>query len=247
MATEPKRSGIYKIVNTVNGHLYVGSAVFFKRRWALHKSELRKNRHHSPKLQNAWNKHGERTFEFSVIEECEPIKEVLEEREQFWMDYYKAYDNHNYNISKIAGRSMQGRKHSEYTKEKISGANNCRYGKKHTPEAIQKMRESAKNWAERELKIRKKARREIYKNEKFYKRALPIVLTTILLMISGVWINSATKLCASQLSKPRSTEAVAASVEARRIKRAERLSQLPIVLAKILLLLHGVDTTQQTC
>ena len=65
MSIESKISGIYKIVNTVNGKKYVGSAVDIKRRWQAHKLRLRKNNHHSPKLQNAWNKHGESSFTFS--------------------------------------------------------------------------------------------------------------------------------------------------------------------------------------
>ena len=137
-----KISGIYKIVNTINGKKYVGSAVNISTRWGIHKRELNNNTHHSIKLQRAWNKHGESAFEFSVIEECEPIKEILEEREQFWMDYYKAYDNHNYNVSKIAGRSMQGRSHSSDSKTKMSEAKKGKPGPKHSEETKLKMSKS---------------------------------------------------------------------------------------------------------
>lgn len=115
-----KKSGVYKITNVLNGNVYVGSAVFFKRRWSLHKSELRKNHHHSPKLQNAWNKYGEDNFEFSVIEELPPVKDVLLEREQFWMDYYEAYNTHNYNVAVTAGSPMTGRKHTPERNAKMS-------------------------------------------------------------------------------------------------------------------------------
>ena len=155
MATEPKISGIYKIVNTVNGKKYVGSALDIRVRWWKHRQYLRKNNHHSIKLQNAWNKYGEESFDFSIIEECEPIKEILEEREQFWMDYYKAYDNHNYNVSKIAGRSMQGRKHTKESREKMSKSSKnpsketrekiSKANKNRSPETREKLSIAAKN------------------------------------------------------------------------------------------------------
>ena len=120
MATEPKITGIYKIVNTVNGHKYVGSAVDIKRRWRKHKSDLKRNNHHSQILQRAWNKHGEDVFEFSIIEECSPVKEILISREQFWIDTLNAYGKNGYNISKAAGSPMMGRKHTEETLKKMS-------------------------------------------------------------------------------------------------------------------------------
>ena len=63
------RSGIYTITNIANGHRYVGSAVDMGRRWSQHKGSLLSNRHHSIYLQRAWNKHGENTFEFEVLEQ----------------------------------------------------------------------------------------------------------------------------------------------------------------------------------
>lgn len=49
-------SGIYEIVNTINGKRYVGSAVSLKRRWVDHRRDLRAGKHHSRHLQNAWAK-----------------------------------------------------------------------------------------------------------------------------------------------------------------------------------------------
>lgn len=42
-------------------------------------------------MQKAWNKYGEDAFEFKIIEFCEVNK--LNEREQYWIDYYKC--NHS--------------------------------------------------------------------------------------------------------------------------------------------------------
>ena len=66
-----KISGIYKIINKVNGKYYVGSSndVLGKYgRWYEHRSNLLKNRHSNKKLQNAWNKYGENNFEYLMIE-----------------------------------------------------------------------------------------------------------------------------------------------------------------------------------
>ena len=46
------------------------------------------------------------------------------------------------------------------------------------------------------------------------------------------------KLRANMLGRPKSPEAIVACVESRAIKRAERLAQLPIVLANILMMLY---------
>ncbi len=139
MAIEPKLSGIYKIVNTINGHKYVGSAVDIGSRWYRHKWNLDRNAHHSQKLQNAWNKYGEEVFEFSVIEECEPIKGILLGREQFWIDALEANGKTGYNIAKVAGSPMFGRKHTKETLEKISISS-----KNISPETRKKMSESKK-------------------------------------------------------------------------------------------------------
>ncbi len=122
MAIEPKITGIYKIVNTINGHKYVGSAVDMKKRWKRHLYELEASKHHSPKLQNAWNKYGEDAFEFSVIEECERARKVLLGREQYWMDTLESYGPSGYNIAKHAANPMLGRAHTTETREKMSDA-----------------------------------------------------------------------------------------------------------------------------
>ena len=77
-------TGIYKIKNIVNNKVYIGSAVNLYIRWHNHKSQLNKKKHHSIKLQRAWNKHNELSFVFEIIEECE--KEKLIEREQYYID-----------------------------------------------------------------------------------------------------------------------------------------------------------------
>lgn len=58
-----------------DGRSYVGSTFNPELRRKAHFALLRRNAHHSPRLQNAWNKYGEGAFLFSVLEttECADI------------------------------------------------------------------------------------------------------------------------------------------------------------------------------
>jgi len=101
--TKEKISGIYKILNIINNKFYIGSSYNIDIRWNDHKRELRNNRHTNNRLQNAWNKYGEKAFEFSIIEKVS--RKNLTKREQFWFNKLKPYEKEiGYNISFIAGR-----------------------------------------------------------------------------------------------------------------------------------------------
>ena len=313
MATEPKITGIYKIVNTINGHKYVGSAVDIGSRWYRHKWNLDRNAHHSQKLQNAWNKYGEEVFEFSVIEECEPIKGILLGREQFWIDALEANGKTGYNIAKVAGSPMFGRKHTKETLEKISissknispetrkkmseskkgkvnspetrekiskankgnkwaeeqrlgisGESNHMYGKTHTPEVKEKLSElgkGRKHTEETKAKIGRAnknrppmsedSRTKLSNAQKNRPPASPETCKKISIANKGHGVSEETKskISSAHMGKPKSPEAISASVEGHAIKRTERLTLLPIVLAKILFLLYGmpIDNTPETC
>lgn len=128
--------GIYMIRNKSNGKIWIGQAKNTKIRWRVHKRDFKRNKN-SPHLQNAWNEYGEDAFEFVVLEQCECKKEVLCEREQYWLDFYQSYDHElGYNIAKIAG-SCLGVKRSEETKEKIR---QLHLGRKASQETKEKLR-----------------------------------------------------------------------------------------------------------
>lgn len=112
-------TGIYSIVNIVNHMNYVGSAIDLRERWKKHIKELNSNTHGSSKLQNAWNKYGEKNFTF-MVREFVKDKSKLIEREQWWMDFLKSNNRElGYNIRLIA-ESCLGIKHSEETKQRMS-------------------------------------------------------------------------------------------------------------------------------
>ena len=63
-----KNSGIYKITNLINKKYYIGSSLDIKRRWKEHRRNLIKNKHNNIHLQKSWNKYGENSFLFEIIE-----------------------------------------------------------------------------------------------------------------------------------------------------------------------------------
>lgn len=107
---------IYKIVNKLTNECYVGSALNFYKRKYYHLYDLKKQKHHSPVLQNSWNKYGNDVFEFIVIEEIDISKNLII-REQFWIDKL----NPKFNIAKIAGSPL-GVKHTLQSRINMSNA-----------------------------------------------------------------------------------------------------------------------------
>lgn len=135
---QPPRCGIYCIRLKDTSRYYVGQSVDIDKRSRGHKQKLRRGKHHSPKLQNAWNKYGEDAFEFFVLEISERDKDILCEREQYWMDELKAVGQDGFNICPAAGSHL-GVKRSAETRAKLSAAWN---GRIVTPETRSRMAKS---------------------------------------------------------------------------------------------------------
>jgi len=131
-----KICGIYSITLTLDGRQYIGSSSNMKRRWNEHKGLLYKNNHHSKILQNSWNKYGEDCFVFEILEECEPIKEILLKKEQYYIDTFSPF----FNICKVAGN----RTGYKCSKESIEKSRIARTGAKRTKEQKQRISESQK-------------------------------------------------------------------------------------------------------
>ncbi len=74
------QGGIYEIVNTKNGKRYIGSSVNTAVRWRSHRHQLITGKHHSPKLQAAWNKNGEAAFNFRVMLVCQRSQLLFQEQ-----------------------------------------------------------------------------------------------------------------------------------------------------------------------
>src|SRR3990167_742146 len=111
-ACRMKKSGIYHIVNKINGKIYVGSAMDLRQRKNAHFSELRRQVHRNQILQRAYNKYGENNFKFKIVALC-PM-EYLIKLEQWFIDNCSS----KYNIAPKAGNCF-GKHHSKETKKKI--------------------------------------------------------------------------------------------------------------------------------
>jgi group I intron endonuclease len=129
-------TGIYQIVNLVNGKRYIGSAANLKLREKQHKECLKGNRHHNKYLQNSYDKYSEDSFEFQVLLYCS--KEDLIFYEQRAIDAYNFEDL--YNLAPTAGNTL-GFSFSIESKKKMSIK---RKGINLSPETCLKMSESKK-------------------------------------------------------------------------------------------------------
>ena len=144
---------IYKIVNTVNGKIYVG-----------------RDKHNNPKYMGsgvlinlAFIKYGIENFKKEIIEECE--EKNLDEREKFWIKKLNSQDkNIGYNI---AGGGYNDFIMNDYVKSKISktlrgkyiGENSFRHGLKLSDD-------HKKKFTERSCRIKGKTYDEIFGIEK---------------------------------------------------------------------------------
>lgn len=146
-------TGVYRIYCTENSKIYIGSAaVCFRRRWSQHRHELSHGKHGNSLLQRAWDKYGEQSFTFSVIEICDPSDCI--KREQFHIDSEMAANRDiGFNLSVTAG-SQLGFRHSEESKKKMRIA---RTGRKASAETRKKMSKSGKG-KRRSLQFRNKIR-----------------------------------------------------------------------------------------
>lgn len=82
-------TGIYKITNLANNMCYVGQATNLADRWKQHiKRGLGADTPTRNKLYPAMMAFGVENFSFEVIEECS--RDLLDAREDYWQDYFKA-------------------------------------------------------------------------------------------------------------------------------------------------------------
>lgn len=95
-------SGIYALINNVNGRFYIGSSVDVLARVRSHRHLLRKGKHANAFLQADWKKHREENY-FAWFVEGASEQQLLS-REQFWLDLGYDKKQRCYNITPEAGR-----------------------------------------------------------------------------------------------------------------------------------------------
>jgi group I intron endonuclease len=132
-----RKPGIYSITNIITGFRYIGSSVNVSKRCVRHRDDLKNNRHDNDYLQNAWNKYWQQSFKFEILEYCD--KEMLLEREQYWMDTLKTIKPNGYNLKPNANSNL-GIKFSLEARANMSAAQK---GKKLSKERVEQMRLAA--------------------------------------------------------------------------------------------------------
>lgn len=158
-------SCIYLWENINNGKKYVGQTRNFYNRMSQYRQGFF-NRY----MKNAVNKHGINSFKISILERDIDFQN-LDNREQYWMDYFESYNSDKgYNICRYASNTY-GYRHTKETKEKISrvlkekfkdpdyrakfmGKNSPMFGKHHTEHSKYLISKSSK---------------ELWKNEEYRK------------------------------------------------------------------------------
>ena len=105
------QTGIYEIVNTVNGKRYVGSSVNIASRWKSHLRELRRGTHHAKHLQHSFNIYGEEKFILVIVRYCERDDLLYYEQEELDSGF-------DYNSSPTAGNTL-GFKFSPEARERV--------------------------------------------------------------------------------------------------------------------------------
>ena len=138
-------SCIYLWTNLVNGKKYVRQTTCFHRRMKTYRYT-----YPNAYMEHAVKKHGLDNFDITILERDVPL-DKLDEREQYWLDYYQSYDlDKGYNICKVASTTKGVthteewcQEHSDWLKDKwatdedyrkfwhdkMSGENNYFYGK----------------------------------------------------------------------------------------------------------------------
>ena len=109
--------GIYCIRNIINQKRYIGQATDIRERWNRHLGMLNTNSHWNDHLQSSWNKYGEDSFEFTILELCS--NEKLDDKEKWWIRFYQVqYREFVYN-GKDGGQNG-GSKYTDESRRKMS-------------------------------------------------------------------------------------------------------------------------------
>ena len=126
--------GIYQIVNTKNGNVYIGSSNDLNRRKSQHFHCLKNGTHTNPKLQSAYNKMPS-VFKFFIIELCNESE--LATLEQKYVEVLWDNGKRCYNVCKEVGREGPPKKIFNITLINKSGEEHfladglCEFARKH--------------------------------------------------------------------------------------------------------------------
>jgi len=130
---------VYCIKNKINGKVYIGLTIQGVRTRFLHHLYEARSGSSFP-IHRSINKHGQDNFDVQTVEVCE-TKELLKEREIYWISFYESTDREKGYNRTSGGDGTFDRQHSKETKEKIRQK---ALGRKASLETRQRMSNSRK-------------------------------------------------------------------------------------------------------
>lgn len=112
--------GIYRIINKINGHSYIGQSVDIERRIKHHFNSAFNNSpnnvEYEKTLYRAIRKYGKENFDVIILEECQ--QPFLNEREKYWIEYFDTFKN-GYNET-VGGDGIVGHADERHPKTKLT-------------------------------------------------------------------------------------------------------------------------------
>lgn len=138
-----KSGGVYGIRCNITGKWYIGSVIYqqkkgYSRNFAVrlkeHINYASTQRHHNRYFQRAWDKYGQSSFEFYVLEEMMSvatsgesriISQDIIEREQYYLDFFRATDP-EFGFNMRPAENTFGWKHTPETISKLKILNSIR-------------------------------------------------------------------------------------------------------------------------
>ena len=152
------KTGVYCLVNLINGHIYIGSSVNLAVRMSnyLNTTYLKNRKNNNMPIIQALLKYGQENFAILIVEYVDI--ENLSVRETFYITHFLPYYNvlkqgysslgykHTEATKKLLSELAQNKVHSDKTKSLISkalvGENNPFYNKSHSMDAKLRMIEA---------------------------------------------------------------------------------------------------------
>lgn len=142
-----KKRGVYQIKNLVTNKIYIGSTITsFIYRWRQHHSKLKMRKHENAHLQSSYIKYGDSNFEYTILYVGTSLEDIKTKEQEFINTFNSYNPDKGYNMDSVVDRSTRSeetkKKMSLSRKDKCSGSSNNFYGKTHTEEVREKIRQA---------------------------------------------------------------------------------------------------------
>lgn len=142
-----KKRGVYQIKNLVTNKIYIGSTITsFIYRWRQHQSKLKMGKHENAHLQSSYTKYGDSNFEYTVLYVGVSLEDIRIKEQELIDSLDSSNPDKGYNLDPVVDRHIRSeetkRKMSASRKGKCSGSSNGFYGKTHSEEVRNRIRQA---------------------------------------------------------------------------------------------------------